>query len=419
MESGMRYDAENQSSTQSGLWQGKTVQNAGNSNHQNKIRTMHNMIGSIIFLAAGLTAVLLAGCASPGSSAGQISKAPFGTTKEGTPVDIYTLRNARGVEARICNYGGIVVSMRVPDRSGNFDDVVLGFDNLDSYIKGSPYFGALVGRYGNRIAKGKFSLDGVAHTLAVNNGPNALHGGIKGFDKVVWQAKPIASSQGPGLELTYVSKDGEEGFPGTLTVTAVYTLTADNALRLDFTATTDKDTIVNLTHHSYFNLAGKGDVLAYEVYINADGFTPVDSTLIPTGELKPVAGTPFDFRQPTAIGARINQSDEQLKFGNGYDHNWVMNKAPGQLEVIARVTEPTTGRVLEVLSTEPGMQFYTGNFLDGSLTGKGGRVYQFRNAFCMEPQHYPNSPNQPNFPSVVLKPGQVYKNTIMYRFSTK
>jgi len=371
-----------------------------------------------MMLAAALAAVILSGCTAPTpASQGQISQQPFGTTKEGTPVNLYTLRNSKGAEARISNYGGLVISLKVPDRNGQVGDVVLGYDDLASYIKDSPFFGALVGRYGNRIAKGKFTLDGKEYTLATNNPPNALHGGIKGFDKVVWEAYTIATPEGPALELHYVSKDGEEGYPGTLTVTAVYRLTQDNALQLEYTATTVKDTVVNLTHHSYFNLAGKGDILSHQVMIPADKFTPVDSTLIPTGELRPVAGAPFDFRQPTAIGARINQDDEQLKFGNGYDHNWVINKAPGKLGLMARVYDPQSGRVLEVLSTEPGLQFYTGNFLNGTITGKGGWVYQFRNAFCMEPQHFPDSPNQPNFPTVVLKPGQVYKNTIIYRFS--
>ena len=354
--------------------------------------------------------------------AATISKEPFGT-KEGIQVDLYTLRNAKGLEARIINYGGIVVSLKVADRNGQFGDVVLGFDNLDGYLspdflKSNPYFGALIGRYGNRIGKSKFTLDGKVYTLAANNGPNHLHGGIKGFDKVVWEARPLQGEE-PSLELHYLSKDGEEGYPGNLNVTAVYTLTNDNELKIEFTAVTDKDTVVNLTHHSYFNLAGKGDILGHEVMINANKFTPVDSTLIPTGELRAVAGTPFDFTSPTAIGARINQDNEQLKFGKGYDHNWVINKPAGELGVMARVYEPTSGRVLEVLSAEPGLQFYSGNFLDGTLKGKGGWVYQFRNGFCMEPQHYPDSPNKPDFPSVVLKPGETYKNTIIYRFSTK
>ena len=382
----------------------------------------------LALLSASLGAACLIGCAmdkpSPGAPAsaaaqGQITRQPFGNTKDGTPVELFTFRNAKGVEARICNYGGLVISLKVPDRNGKFGDVVLGYDNLDGYLKSSPYFGALVGRYGNRIAKGKFTLDGKEYTLAVNNGPNALHGGLKGFDKVVWTPKVLSTPDGPALELRYLSKDGEEGYPGNLAVTAVYTLTEDNGLKLDYTARTDKDTIVNLTQHSYFNLACKGDNLNHEVMIPADKFTPVDSTLIPTGELRPVEGTPFDFRKSTAIGARINQDDEQLKFGKGYDHNWVINKPLGQLGLMARVYEPTSGRVLEVLSTEPGLQFYTGNFLDGAITGKGGWVYQFRNAFCMEPQHYPDSPNHPNFPSVMLKSGQVYKHTLIYRFSVE
>lgn len=386
---------------------------------------MQNSYEWIALLSAGLCAACLIGCATSSGSktsgsktSGHISKQPFGATTEGTAVDIYTLRNRHGVEARICNYGGIVVSLKVPDRNGQMGDVVLGYDNLAGYLKSSPYFGCLVGRYGNRIAKGKFTLNGKEYTLATNNYPNALHGGIKGFDKVVWAAKILATSEGPGLELRYLSKDGEEGYPGNLSVIAVYILTDDNGLRLDYTATTDKETVVNLTQHSYFNLAQKGDILNHVVMIDSDKFTPVDSTLIPTGELRPVNGTPFDFRKPTPIGLRINENDEQLKFGNGYDHNWVINKPIGQLGLIAKVTEPTTGRVLEVLSSEPGLQFYTGNFLDGTITGKGNWTYQFRNGFCMEPQHYPDSPNRAEFPSVVLKPGQVYKNTIIYRFST-
>jgi aldose 1-epimerase len=372
-----------------------------------------------LLLALMTAAIGLSGCSTSKPSSGAISEKPFGTDSQGTPVTLYTLRNKSGAEASICNYGGLVTSLKVPDRNGNYGDVVLGYDNLADYIKDSPYFGALIGRYGNRIAKGKFTLDGTAYTLAVNNGPNSLHGGLKGFDKVIWKARPFQSEFGPSLELTYVSKDGEEGYPGNLSVKAVYTLTDDNALKLEYTATTDKDTVVNLTHHSYFNLAGKGTILDHVVMINADKFTPVDSTLIPTGERRPVEGTPFDFRTPTAIGARIAADDEQLKFGNGYDHNWVINDETGAVRLIARVYEPTTGRVLEVLSSEPGLQFYSGNFLDGKLTGKGGWVYQFRNAFVMEPQHFPDSPNQPNFPSVVLKPGAVYHNTIIYRFSVR
>jgi aldose 1-epimerase len=387
---------------------------------------------TILLAAAGLATVVFVGCSTtPQPSDNQpslsmISKSSFGKTPDGTPVEIYTLRNPHGVEARIMTYGGIVQSLKVPDKHGNFTDVVLGFDNLDGYVnehyvKNCPYFGALIGRYGNRIAKGKFSLDGVEYTLATNNAPNTLHGGWKGFDKVVWTAQPEQTKDGPAVKLTYFSKDGEEGYPGNLSVTAVYTLTDDNALRVDFTATTDKDTICNLTHHSYWNLAGHGNILDHIVYINADKFTPVDSTLIPTGELEPVAGTPFDFRTPTAIGARINDTNnEQIKFAGGYDDNWVLNKtAPGELSLAARVYDPTSGRTMEVWTTSPGMQFYSGNFLDGSLTGKGGWVYQYRDAFAMEPQDFPDSPNHPNFPSAELKPGETYHNTIIYKFGTK
>jgi aldose 1-epimerase len=353
------------------------------------------------------------------AQSGEITSKPFGKAKDGTPVEIFTLRNAGGAEARITNYGGIVVSLKVPDRSGKLGDVVLGYDNLKDYIKANPYFGALIGRYGNRIAKGRFELDGKRYQLATNNAPNALHGGLKGFDKVVWLAKPLSTKNGPSLELTHVSRDGEEGYPGKLTVKAVYTLTDSNELRIDFTATTDKPTIINLTHHSYFNLAGVGDILGHEVMIKADKFTPVDKTLIPTGELRPVAGTPLDFRKQTAIGARIKNDDQQLKFGLGYDHNWVVREKPGRLALMAKVTDPASGRTLEVLSTEPGLQFYSGNFLDGTNVGKGGKIYRYRTGFCMEPQHFPDSPNKPQFPSVVLRPGQTYKNTIIYKFGTK
>ena len=390
---------------------------------------MQKSLSWITFVTAVTGLAFLAACSpSPApqpqmqSAGSTMTKGPFGT-KEGVQVDLYTLRNAKGMEAKITNYGGIVTSLKVPDRSGQPGEVVLGFDTLDGYLspeyaKSNPYFGALIGRYGNRIGKAAFTVDGKEYKLAANNGPNHLHGGVKGYDKVVWEAKPLRGED-PALELRYFSKDGEEGYPGNLTITAVYSLTGDNALKVDFTATTDKDTIVNLTHHSYFNLAGKQDILGHEVMIAAERFTPVDITLIPTGELKPVQGTPFDFNSPTAIGARINQDEEQLNFGKGYDHNWVINKAPGELGLMARVYEPTTGRVLEVLSTEPGLQFYSGNFLDGTVQGRGGWTYQFRNGFCMEPQHYPDSPNKPQFPPVVLKPGQTYRNTILYRFSVQ
>jgi len=346
-----------------------------------------------------------------------ITKQPFGQA-DAKPVELYTLRNSKGAEARIMNYGGIVQYLSVPDRNGKFDDVVLGYDNVDGYIKVTPYFGALIGRYGNRIGGAKFTLEGKTYTLATNNGPNSLHGGLKGFDKVVWN---VVKATGNTLELQYTSKDGEEGFPGNLNVTALYTLTEDNALRVDFKAATDKATVVNLTQHSYFNLAGqgKGDILGHEVYINSDKTTPVDKELITTGAYASVEGTPFHFRKPTAIGARIDDPDQQLQYGPGYDHNWVINKPAGQLGLQARVHDPKTGRFLEVWSDQPGLQFYAGNFLDGTITGKGGVVYQKRTGFCMEPQHYPDSPNKPNFPSVVLRPGQTYKNTIIYKFSVK
>ena len=358
--------------------------------------------------------------ASPASSH-VITHAPFGRMPSDISVEIYTLRNSHGMEAKIMTYGGIVTELTAPDRNGQFADVVLGRDTLADYIKdNSPYFGALIGRYANRIARGRFELDGRVYPLATNNGPNSLHGGNVGFDKVVWKVtKAQTTSQGPQLTLTYLSRDGEEGYPGNLSVTAVYTLTEDNALRLDFTAATDADTVINLTHHSYFNLRGHGDILEHVVQLDADRFTPIDATLIPTGELKPVVGTPFDFRKPTPIGTRINSTDEQIKFGNGYDHNWVANKKPGELARMASVYEPETGRVLEVSSTEPGLQFYTGNFLDGTLTAKGGGLHKFRTGFCMEPQHFPDSPNEFQFPSTVLKPRQTYNSTIVYRFTAR
>ena len=374
--------------------------------------------------ATGLAGLGLLGCASGSNcctsmAKNTVSKASFGKLPDGTPVDIYTLRNGNGMEAHIMTYGGIVTSLKVPDKNGKLGDVVLGYDYLAGYVTNSPFFGALIGRYGNRIAKGKFSLDGKEYTLPINNAPNTLHGGPEGFHKVMWTAKPLDVNDGAALQLTYTSKDGEEGFPGNLQVTAVYTVTDDNALSVKFTATTDKKTVCNLTHHSYFNLRGSGDILDHVVYIDADKFTPVDSGLIPTGELRPVAGTPFDFRTPTAIGARINDNDEQLKLGNGYDHNWVLNKNDSKLSLAARVTESTTGRVMEVWTTQPGVQFYSGNFLDGTITGKGGQVYKFRDALCFEPQHFPDSPNHPDFPSTTLNPGQTYDSTILYRFKTQ
>jgi aldose 1-epimerase len=360
----------------------------------------------------------LIGCAGTGGGKEQITDEPFGTTPDGQPVSLYTLRNPGGIEARICTYGGIVVSLKAPDRNGKMQDVVLGYDDLAAYVKRNPFFGALVGRFANRIANAKFTLDGKTYTLAANNGSNSLHGGLKGFDKVVWEARTVLRMEGPTLELTHFSKDGEEGYPGNMIVKAVYTVTKDNALQLDYTATTDRKTIVNLTQHSYFNLAGDGDVLNHEVFINADTFLPVNSAQIPTGELRSVKGTPFDFLEPHKIGERIHNPDPQLEMAKGYDHNWIINKGTNGLMLVARVKEPTSGRVLEVLTTEPGLQFYTGNNLNGSITGKGGRVYNQYAAFCMEPQHFPDSPNQPSFPSTVLKPELAYHSTIIYRFST-
>ena len=351
----------------------------------------------------------------------QVTKRSFGKTDAGENVDLYTLRNTHGVEATITNYGGIVVSLKVPDRNGKFDDVVLGFNDLDSYLKPGPYFGALIGRYGNRIAKGRFTLNGVEYKLAVNNGENHLHGGIKGFDKVVWTGAEMKTRLGPALALTYVSKDGEEGYPGNLTTRVVYTLTNNNELKIEYSATTDKDTVTNLTHHSYFNLAGEGngDILNTRVTINANRFVPTDAGSIPLGDLRKVSGTPFDFLTAHAIGERINQDDEQLKFGSGYDHTWVINGRPGVMRLAATAYEPASGRVMQVWTTEPGVQFYTGNFLDGTLTGKSGKPYPRRSGFCFETQHYPDSPNQPSFPTTTLKKGATYRSTTIYKFSSR
>lgn len=344
-----------------------------------------------------------------------VTKKPFGKTEDGTAVDLYTLKNEK-IETSITTFGGRVVTLKVPDRAGKIADVVLGFDTLDGYLKTNPYFGAIVGRYANRIAHGKFVLDGQTYMVPKNDGDNALHGGLKAFDKRVWDAK----IQGGAVVLHYLSKDGEEGFPGNLSVTVTYSLNAAE-LHIDYEATTGKDTVLNLSNHSYFNLKGQGEgtILNHEVTIVADRFTPVDQTLIPTGELAPVAGTPLDFRTPHVIGDRINDNDPQLKFGRGYDHNWVLNASGGSLSLAAKVHEPTTGRVLEVLTTQPGLQFYTGNFLDGTITGKRGKVYQQRYAFCMETQHFPDSPNHPAFPTTELKPGQKFHSTTVFRFSAQ
>ena len=346
-----------------------------------------------------------------------MKKQSFGKMPDGAPVDVYTLSNAKGMEARIITYGGAVISLTAPDRNGKYADVVLGTDTLDGMRSQTAFFGALIGRYGNRIGHGTFTLEGKRYQTPKNDGDNTLHGGPEGFDKRIWQASEVPG----GLQLTYVSKDGEAGFPGTLTAKVVYSVTDNNELKIDYTATTDKPTVINLTNHSYFNLAGAGagDVLGHELTLYADRFTPVDSGLIPTGELRAVKGTPFDFTKSTAVGARIEQKDEQLTFGKGYDHNWVLNKSAAGLTKAAEVHEPKTGRTLEVWTTEPAVQFYTGNFLDGTVHGKGGKTYGRRGALCLETQHYPDSPNKPSFPSTELKPGQTYRTTTIYRFSAK
>jgi aldose 1-epimerase len=349
-----------------------------------------------------------------------VKKEAYGTTPDGKAVKQYTLTNSSGIEIRVITYGGIITSIQTPDRNGNLGDIALGFDSLAGYLAKNPYFGALVGRYGNRIAKGQFTLDGKVYKLAVNNGPNALHGGLKGFDKVVWQAEPFTKAASCGLVLKYTSADGEEGYPGTLHVTVTYMLDDKNEFTIHYRATTDKATPLNLTNHTYFNLAGEGSgsILGQELTLNAGHYTPVDSTLIPTGSIDKVQGTPFDFTKPTAIGARINDKNQQLEFGGGYDHNFVVNRdAPG-LALAARAYDPVSGRVLEVDTTEPGFQFYTGNFLDG-VHGKNGHVYNKRDAFCLETQHYPDSPNHPNFPTTILRPGHAYESTTVWKFSTK
>jgi aldose 1-epimerase len=348
-----------------------------------------------------------------------VTRAPFGTTRNGQSVEIYTLTNAHGVAMRVITYGGIITSLKVPDRNGHLGDVVLGFDTLDGYVKDSPYFGAIIGRYGNRIAKGRFTLGGKTFTLATNNGPNHLHGGVKGFDKVVWTAVPGTDAKGVSVTLSRTSPDGEEGYPGNLHTTVRYTLTDENAVSIEYRATTDQPTPVNLTQHSYFNLADDaGGILAHELTIHAARYTPVDETLIPTGELASVQGTPFDFRQPTPIGARIDEDNVQLKNGGGYDHNWVIDRGGPGLEPAARLVDPKSGRTLEVSTTEPGIQFYTGNFL-GGITGKSGRSYGRRAGLCLETQHFPDSPNRSSFPSTILRPGETYSSQTVLTFGVQ
>lgn len=363
--------------------------------------------------------VLLFSCAKQSAQLVLVDEAAFKTEHDGKNMELFTLKNASGVVAQITNYGGKVVNLWTPDKNGDFGDIVTGYITSAEYLKTSEiYYGTLIGRYGNRIAKGQFILNDSVYTLARNNMPNHLHGGVKGFNKVVWDAKKVDDQT---LELTYLSVDGEEGYPGNLNVKVVYTLTNDNELKIEYWATTDKTTHVNLTHHSFFNLkgAGNGDINDHVLTINADGFTPVDSTLIPTGEIAPVEGTPFDFRTPTAIGARIADDNQQLKYGGGYDHNWVVNKAETGLNYAAKVVEPASGRTMEVLTNEPGIQFYGGNFMTGRDTGKGGKVYAYRGAFCLETQHFPDSPNKPEFPSTILNPGEEYYSVCVYKFGVE
>jgi aldose 1-epimerase len=383
----------------------------------NAKRKARTLLCALIFIG-GLS---LASSLSSQGMRGTIKKESFGKTSGGEQIDVYTLSNKKGMEVSITNFGATVVKLKVPDRTGKATDVVLGYDTLDGYEKGTSYFGATVGRYGNRIAGGKFTLDGKTYTLPKNNGENTLHGGIVGFNRKVWKAREVASKEGAALEMTYLSPDGEEGFPGNLSAKVVFTLPAEgNELKIDYSATTDKDTVLNLTNHSYFNLAGegKGDILDHVLTLHAKQFTPVDKGLIPTGELRNVAGTPFDFNSATAIGKRINESDEQLVFGKGYDHNWVLTRAGGGLSIAAEAYDPKSGRKLEVLTTEPGVQFYSGNFLDGAK-GKGNKPYAQRAALCLETQHFPDSPNHSNFPSTVLKPNGVFHSQTVFRFSAK
>lgn len=367
---------------------------------------------------AGLPLLALLASCSPGGGTASVTRAPFGTTADGKLVRRFTLTNANGMQVRVITYGAIIQSIRVPGASGRSADVVLGYDSLQGYVDDSPYFGAIVGRYANRIAEGRFTLDGKTYRLATNDGPNHLHGGVRGFDRVLWNGEPFRDGDSVGVALSYVSPDGEEGYPGTLNVQVIYTLTPDNQIVVDYRASATKPTPVNLSQHSYFNLAGagSGDILDHVFTIDADSYTPVDSTLIPTGEIAPVAGTPFDFRQPTPVGARIGQNDTQLRYGRGYDHNWVLSRhGPGLIHA-AHVLDPKSGRTLDVFTDQPGLQFYSGNFLDGSIDGKGGLTYAHRGAFCLETQHFPDSPNHANFPSTILRPGGEYRSRTIFGF---
>lgn len=351
----------------------------------------------------------------------KVSSTPFGKMPDGTPVSQYTLMNDKGMTMKVINYGGVITSLTAPDKNGSFEDVVLGYDSLKGYLEKSPYFGALIGRYGNRIGKGKFSLDGKDYQLPQNNNGNSLHGGANGFDKRVWNIEEYNVDNGAAVKLSYTSKDMEEGYPGTLNAQVIYHLTNNNELKIYYEATTDKTTVVNLTQHTYFNLSGnsKSDILQHELFLDADKFVPVDKTLIPTGELKNVSETPFDFKTPTAIGSRIDKKDQQLEFGLGYDHCWVLNTQGDTSKVAATLHDPATGRVMSVKTSEPGIQFYSGNFLDGTITGKFNTVYKKRYGLCLETEHFPDSPNKKDFPPVVLKPGETYKTQTIYTFSTK
>ncbi|MCL4550627.1 MAG: galactose mutarotase [Bacteroidetes bacterium] len=376
-------------------------------------------ISKIIFFFAAVSVLF---CQSKKEEAQMVGKKLFGKLADGREVYEYTLTNVNGVKAKIINYGATVVSLEVPDRNGKFADVVLGYDNLEGYVADKSYFGAIIGRYGNRIGKGKFKLDGKEYQLSINNGENQLHGGKEGFNKKVWAVDATDESNlGTSITLSYVSKDGEEGFPGTVKLTVNYQLTNQNELKINYTGTTDKTTILNPTHHSYFNLTGDPNktILDEELWIDADKFTPVDKGLITTGELADVKGTPMDFRKPTKVGARINDDYEQLKLGRGYDHNFVLNKHHELIPKIASVYDSSSGRFMEMWTDQPGVQFYTGNFLDGKVKGKNGVMYQYRTGLCLEAQHFPDSPNKPNFPSVVIKPGQVYRQTTIYKFAVK
>jgi len=351
-----------------------------------------------------------------------ITKSEFGIMPDSTIIEKYNLKNINDVEVEIITYGGRITSLKVPNKFGKFENVVLGFDNLEDYMKeNDPYFGALIGRYGNRIAKGKFTLHGVEYTLATNNGENHLHGGVTGFDRVVWNVQPMEAENGASLKLTYLSKDGEEGYPGNLSVTVVYTLTNNNELDVTYEARTDKATIVNLTQHAYFNLSGdfSKPILDHEITINADQYLPVDANLIPTGEKADVVNTPFDFRTPKPIGRDIDNEDDQLKKGMGYDHCWVLNNQDKGMRLVASAYQPESGRLLEILTDEPGIQFYTGNFLDGTLPRPNGGTYGHRTGCCLETQHYPDSPNQEGFPMVVLNPDDIYKTKTTFKFSVK